>query len=354
MGRKRKTNKHLPRRWTIHHGAYYFMVPPGAEEHWDGKKKFRLGKTELEAYKTWAARIDREQTDIRTVGRLLERYLLEHVPTLSPSTQRGYRAQIKPLKLFFGEMSLADVEPHHVYEFIDARSKASPRGAGQAVKILQHAYKKARQWGAGNLPNPCQGIRVKKGKRTRYVEDWELQCVYNVCNPTLRAFINIAVMTGLRKKDILELKLMDVRHPQGIRLTTSKTAENKIIFWTEELRAAVAQAEALRRPRTWANGKTVTPVQSIYLFSTRNGDCYMNEDEESSGFDSMWQRAVKKALEETELKAPFTMHDLRAKCASDIEEGHAQRLLGHKSAAQTAEYRRKPRGVMPHAGSKLT
>ena len=43
-------NKGLPARWSIRRGAYYYAVPPGHEDTWDGKKLFRLGKTQAEAY----------------------------------------------------------------------------------------------------------------------------------------------------------------------------------------------------------------------------------------------------------------------------------------------------------------
>ena len=36
-------NKALPARWRRQHGAYYYQVPPGLEEMWEGKQSFRLG-----------------------------------------------------------------------------------------------------------------------------------------------------------------------------------------------------------------------------------------------------------------------------------------------------------------------
>ncbi len=57
---------------------------------------------------------------------------------------------------------------------------------------------------------------------------------------------------------------------------------------------------------------------------------------------------MNKALKETKLIKRFTEHDLRAKVASDIEIGHAQKLLGHKSSEVTERvYRRKAVKVTP-------
>ncbi len=59
--RKRNSeNQKLPARWRFKHGAYYYRVPTGAGQHWDGKKDFRLGKTLAEAHATFAARIGYE------------------------------------------------------------------------------------------------------------------------------------------------------------------------------------------------------------------------------------------------------------------------------------------------------
>ena len=76
---RKKENKALPSRWRFKHGAYYYRVPIGLEHKWDGKKEFRLGTTQTEAYREWATRIELH-ADARTIGQLLERYAIEYVP----------------------------------------------------------------------------------------------------------------------------------------------------------------------------------------------------------------------------------------------------------------------------------
>lgn len=53
-------NLNLPNRWTYYHEAYYYQVPPGMEQHWNFKRKFRLGKTLEEATKTYDLMISME------------------------------------------------------------------------------------------------------------------------------------------------------------------------------------------------------------------------------------------------------------------------------------------------------
>jgi integrase len=63
----------------------------------------------------------------------------------------------------------------------------------------------------------------------------------------------------------------------------------------------------------------------------------------------MWRNFMARVLKETDLKEPFTEHDMRAKCASDAETlEHAQALLAHADSKLTQRvYRRKPERVKP-------
>lgn len=84
--RRNPENKHLPERWQQHHGAYFYQVPAGLESLWDGKRKFRLGKTLPEAYAEWARRLERND-QAKTIGALLDKYGLRVVPTKAPSCE---------------------------------------------------------------------------------------------------------------------------------------------------------------------------------------------------------------------------------------------------------------------------
>ena len=85
-----KENKGLAVRWVKTHGAYYYRVPLGLEHQWDGKTKFRLGKTLVEAHKSFAERVDEGDTGVgKTIGALLDKYLIFEVPKKAVTTQAG-------------------------------------------------------------------------------------------------------------------------------------------------------------------------------------------------------------------------------------------------------------------------
>ncbi len=64
---------------------------------WDGKKRFRLGRTLAAAHREWAKRLELQE-DARTIGQLLDHYAFQHIPTLRPKTQASYLAAIQRLK----------------------------------------------------------------------------------------------------------------------------------------------------------------------------------------------------------------------------------------------------------------
>lgn len=344
--KRNKENNGLPTRWKFQHGAYYFRVPPGLEALWDGKKMFRLGKTLPEAYKTWADRIG-DPDRARTVGQLLDRYLLEVVPGKAKTTQAGNRIFIAALRKAFGNAPLGALKPQHVYQYVDKRSKKT--SAHREIEILSHAYTKAVQWGYIDR-HPFKGeVRLAgEAPRTRYVEDWEL--VEALAMKTkhkaasvivIQAYLRIKLLTGLRRGDLLRLTMAQLLD-DGIHVTPGKTAKSSgkriIIGWSDELRAAVEEAKALR------------PVLSPFLFCNRKGKGYMKEEDgTANGWDSNWARFMDRVVADTKVEERFTEHDIRAKCASDAETlEHARALLAHADSRTTDRiYRRKPERVKP-------
>ncbi|TFW08730.1 integrase [Oxalobacteraceae bacterium OM1] len=344
---RRPENRGLPLRWRFDHGAYYYQVPLGCESAWDGKRTFRLGKSLPEAYRTWADRLGSIE-NAKTIGSLLDRYLLEVLPTKEVTTQAHNRSAIKPLRAVFADVGLFDLRPRHVYQYIEKRmAKTSAR---REIEVLSHAFTKAIEWGYIDR-HPFKGqIRLTGEKpRTRYVEDWEIiECLSLPSKrargsvKAVQAYIRVKLLTGMRRGDLLRLTLADLKE-DGIHVTPHKTANSTgkrlIIQWSDELREAVEVA------------KTVRPMRfSQYLFCNRKGECYYDDKAgRAGGWDSMWRGFINRVLKETNIENRFTEHDLRAKCASDATTlEHARAVLAHADGRITDRvYRRRPELVKP-------
>ncbi|MFJ1257880.1 tyrosine-type recombinase/integrase [Cupriavidus sp. CuC1] len=368
MPRPRKTeNRGLPARWQVHHGAFFYRVPPGLEPHWDGKKRFRLGSTLSEAYKTWAERLG---TPIKanTIGQLLDRYLLEEVPTKGVTTRRHHLLCIKKLRVQFGTWPLETIKPRHVYAYIDARTKErkqpdgttarvkAPVAARREIEVLSHAYTKAVEWGYLDRHPFLGETRLKGTKpRDRYVEDWELdECLALQSRRkkgsvrAAQAYIRLKSLTGMARGDLLRLRPAVDFKDDGIHIQRHKTANSTgkrtVYTWNDDLRAAVADALAAR------------PVHiSPWLFCTLKGECYFDEETgRAGGWESLWRGFMARVLAETKITQSFTEHDIRAKAASDADTlEHAQALLSHADSSTTKRiYRRKPELVAPLQAKK--
>lgn len=340
---RNKENTGLPARWVHKHGAYYYLPPPAVRHLWDGKSWFLLGRTLPEAFKTWGERAGAPER-IATIGALLDRYSLQMVPTKAPKTQTENRRALVRLRKVFGHMALLDIEPQHIYQYVDKRGART--AAHREIEVLSHAFTKAVEWGSIKK-HPFKGeVRLQGEKpRTRYVEDWELLAVLGL--PPLRkkgsvaaiqCYIQLKLLTGLRRGDLLRLRSSDCSS-DGIEVRTSKTGKPVVYEWTSELRAAIDAALAIR------------PVDiSPWLFCNKRGQCYVNAATgEARGWSSMWQRFMARALAETAVTERFTEHDLRAKVASDAESlERARQLLAHADSKITQRvYRRKPERIKP-------
>ena len=78
----------------------------------------------------------------------------------------------------------------------------------------------------------------------------------------------------------------------------------------------------------------------MYLLCTRKGKRYA-----SSGFQAMWRRLMKRAVETSLIAERFTFHDIRAKAASDCDD---DRLPGHEdSRTLNRHYKRKAVKLTP-------
>lgn len=353
MATRKKENRGLPARWRLRFGAYYYRVPPGLEAHWDGKKEFRLGDKLHEAYKVWTSRINRV-AEAKTIGQLLDRYVLEVIPAKAAASRTGNINQLQKLKEVFGDMPLEPFAPRLVYQYVDRRSVKKEDGTGgriaahREMELLSHAYTKAVEWGYIDRHPFLGQVRLKgETPRDRYVEDWEVIELLSLepfqkkgSVTMIQAYLRLKLLTGMAQGDLLRLQMSQIRE-DGIHVTRHKTAKSSgkrtIYERSPELDEAIAMAKAAR------------PVHlSPYLFCNRNGEGYINEATgKPPGWKSMWQRFMARVLKETTVTEPFTEHDLRAKVGSDAESlEKARALLAHVDSRTTERvYRRKPERV---------
>lgn len=349
MPRARLTkNKGFPTGWRRRGNSIYYMVPRGLEHHWDGKREFKLGGNVAEAYRTWAERIpDLERGSLRFVSDLIEQYIAEHVPTLSPKTQESYLLALRRIGESFGHVLIRDVTQAHARQFYTGlKRKYSIATARSTAGNLKHLMTMAAEWGA--IPtNPLLGMRFPGAKpATRLLTRGEISRILSL-EPQNRteqigiAFVRLALLTGLRRADILGLRLSDCQADNGITVVPRKTAGTSGVSatfkWTEELRESVRLAEQIPPRR----------IGDAPLFVTRTGQSFLGVDGKASGFDSLSRRFTARTLELGLVDDKWTMKDLRAAVASHAPSlDEAQKRLMHSSPTVTDKHYRRAAPVL--------
>lgn len=316
MAPRRQKDKHLPPRVYLKCGSYYFVDK--------NNKWHKLAKTLPEAMAKWAELVDPNQP-IYKMNQLFDRYMLEVAPTKAKESYRDNIREMKNLRIAFGEMAPDAIEPMHIYKYLDIRGKVAKTRANREKSLLSHVFSMAIRWGIVR-DNPCRNVkRLKETKRDRYITDQEFLTVRNIAPEFIQQLMDLAYITGLRKGDLLDIKYSDIKE-DGIYVTVNKTGKNHCIEWSETLKACIEQIK-----------QSQTAQSSTFLFSTRSGEAYT-----VSGFDSIWQRFMRKAVKQGVIKERFRFHDIRRKAATDAEKAggreFARQLLGHTHQTTTAIY----------------
>lgn len=323
MGRRRKSNLSLPPRMHQKHGAYYHVV---FDSQVGRQRWVLLAKDFGSALRLYAEREAREYAG-ETMADLIQRFVLEIAPTKRPSTYRNYTAQSKVLGEVFGAMRIRDVKPVHVGQFLDVRPKKVQ--ANREVALLSVMFRWAKRWGWADL-NPCEGVsRHQVSKRRRLLSDDELARLAAALPAGLRPIVELAYLTAVRKGDLLALRWSQV-DATGITVTPEKTSDSTGVTLHfrrgPRLNAALTELASMRRGT--GNVRRIQP----FLFTKRTGGRYT-----VSGFDSIWQRAMKRA---GVLDAHF--HDIRRRRLTDLKRERgveaAQDAAGHASVKTTEGY----------------
>jgi len=353
MGRRRTTNRHLPERVYLKHGAYYFVDFVG--------KWIPLGKTPAEMYRKLSELMPSDQPMLK-MNDVFDRFIREKLPLLAPRTQSDYLGYIENLRPAFGEAPPADPAGGDVFEYRNERGKSSRTQANREKSCLSSVFTAAIEWKL-RKDNPCRLVpKLPEPERTRYVHDEEYIPVYRIASDMIQIMMDLATMAGKREGDLLGLPMYDPRvytkegilfrpgkskrrHPRHGKLV--EVSKQELVEWSPDLHAVVDRARA------------IAPQIRPTLICTEQGKRYTE-----SGFRSNWHRLMTTATKGSKRKdgswiqepvTPewFTFHDLRAKRGSDSDDiVEAFEVLGHDDMKTTQKiYRRKPRRA--RAGRKI-
>lgn len=252
---------------------------------------------------------------MKTMNEVFDKYIKECIPRLGARTQRDYVRHVENLRIHFGHRAPDEVRPRDVGRFLDVDTGKQHRN--KQVAVLSAVFGKCvGKWYVDGVDsNPCLRVeRHESHPRTRYITDSEFAAVRALAPETVQIMMDLALLTGQRQGDLLDLTWGQVHHDH-VRFVQSKTKKALAI------RLSDALAEVLLRARRYHQFRG----PQFYVIRTRTGDPYTHE-----GARALWQRVAGEAMRLGAIKTKFTFHDIRAKCASDKDDlKSASELLGH-------------------------
>jgi integrase len=288
----------------LKHGAYYYVHK---------NKWIKLSHDYSIAIKKWAE-IEASSDRARSVSAMLDRYIAKHGDRLAARTLQGYSLSAENLKPSFSGINADEVTPAMVATYRDNRSAKT--AANREIALLSAAFNDVIELGWVTV-NPCRGIKKNPTKKIdRYITDEELDSLIAE-GKHLSTLIEVAYSTGLRKSDLLSLKVGDFTD-DGLVVTNNKTGYKHLFEWSPALRKAQTEA----RPRRFGLG---------HVFVNTKGKPWAE-----SSFNTSWRRVKNRA------KVECRFHDIRAKALTDAKKKagieYAQELAGHGSVTTTEVY----------------
>lgn len=203
---------------------------------------------------------------------------------------------------------------------------AAPGSANRLLIMMRYIFNLALKWEVpGIKANPCAGVPLLEvnNKKERYLSIEEAQRLYEaVCkseNTMLQYIVPMLILTGARKREVLDAKWQDFDFTRRIwRIPMSKSGKPRHVPLSDGAMAILStMPRNLKTDHVFANPQTDKPYVSIFV---------------------AWNTARKHAG-----LADVRLHDLRHSFASLlINSGRTlyevQHILGHTQVKTTQRY----------------
>lgn len=239
--------------------------------------------------------------------------------------QKYYRIRdehtVKKLLPFFGHLTLSDITTELVSDCRDERLKiVKPATVYQELSLMRRMFNVARREWKWLKENPVADLSFSVGNRNAR-ERWlsveeEKLLLEKATNPEwLRALIIVALHTGMRRGEILNLTWKDIDFVRRVlRVMQSKNGEKRTIPMSQTV------SMTLR-----GSGKVIDISGRVFPISVRS-----------------LRDAYDKTLEKAGIK-DFRFHDLRHTFATRLVQNgvdlyKVKELLGHKTIVMTMRY----------------
>jgi len=256
-----------------------------------------------------------------TFDELVAEYLKFSKTNKRPQVYRRDQIITRNLSKAFHGFGIADISAHDLEQYKAKRvNEISASTVNRELTCVKHMFNKAVEW-RFLRHNPLQTVKRFKEPpgRLRYLTESEIERLLNECAVHLKPVVVVALYTGLRKSEILNLTWADVdMQNRVITVNESKNNESRILPFHETVYKTL---------RSLQNGSG----KGQAVFTDKNGLPLGN-----------FRRSFETAVRRTGIEN-FKFHDLRHTFASrlvmaGVDIRTVQQLMGHKDIRMTMRY----------------
>lgn len=262
-----------------------------------------------------------------TLEAFAENDYIPYVKTYKKSWEMDISRIRNHLLPYFGTMRMKDIEKRDVVQLInDQLPTYKPGSINRVIILLRYMFNLAIKWEVeGVFRNPTAGIPLLKENNQveRFLSTEEAKALLIAIkpskNPMLQHIVSMLILTGARKREVLDAKWEDFDMERtSWRIPNTKAGKARIVPLSDTATSLLTKLKKKKRsPYAFANPITLKPYKSIYY---------------------SWHTARKEAgLDDVRI------HDLRHSFASFLVNAgrslyEVQTLLGHTQIKTTQRY----------------
>jgi len=190
-----------------------------------------VGESKRLAERVYAKRkselVENKLFDKRKVSKTKLPKLIELYLECSKAHKRTYQrdlASTRTLLKYIGDKQLSQITPLSIEDYIKTRlnqisyrkkGPVSPASINRELACLRHMFTKAIEWGLIDH-NPAKKVKSlkEKNKRLRFLSAEEIEKLLDSCCGYLKPIVKMAVFSGMRKSEILNLKWSGCGFPE--------------------------------------------------------------------------------------------------------------------------------------------
>jgi integrase len=310
----------------LRHGRYCidYTLPNGKRKRESIGPDKKLAETVL--YKRKLEIAEGKYLDIKKEQKIgFDSFADEYIELYAKTNNIAWKCSIVPnmkaLKRFFVDKTLAEITPHLIEKFkVERVKEVSPAATNRALTLLKSMFNRANEWNKFDGHNPVTKVKFLReaNHKLRYLEKDEIKRLIDTCEDFIRPLIIVAVNTGLRKAELFNLKWRDINLNKGIiHLLRTKNGEKREVPMNQAVQTVIMNI--------------IRNSQSEYVFCNSDGKPYVD-------IRIAFAKSLKRAGIEN-----FRWHDLRKTFASQlamasVDLNTIRELLGHSSIRMTLVY----------------